>query len=80
MNAAAFGYSINDTIQKELCSISYVTIDDDIRKIVKLGPNALLANIDKMWWQAFLEAWNNRSMLHMSKPTSSPDVIIILWS
>ena len=40
------GYSVNDAIPKELCSISYVTIDDAIQKIVKLGPNTLLAKID----------------------------------
>ena len=41
------GYSVNDTIPKVPCYISYVTIDDDIQKIVELGPNALLAKMTK---------------------------------
>jgi len=38
--------SINDGIPKELCSISYVTIDDAINRILTLGPGSLLAKID----------------------------------
>ena len=40
------GYSVNDGIPKELCSMSYITTDDAVRKIVQLGPGSLLANID----------------------------------
>ena len=40
------GYSVNDAIPKELCSISYITIDDATRRIVELGANTLLAKID----------------------------------
>lgn len=40
------GYSVNDAIPKELCSISYVTIDDATKRIVELGTNTLLAKID----------------------------------
>ena len=36
-------YNVNDAIPKELCSISYVTIDDAIQN---MGRNALLAKID----------------------------------
>ena len=31
------GFSVNDSIPRELCSISYVTIDDAIQNIVELG-------------------------------------------
>ena len=38
--------SVNDGIPKELCSMSYVTIDDAIRRIISVGPGAKLAKID----------------------------------
>ena len=40
------GRSINDGIPKDLCSMSYITIDDAIERIVALGPGTLLAKID----------------------------------
>lgn len=40
------GRSVNSSIPKELCSISYITIDDAISKILALGPGTLLAKID----------------------------------
>lgn len=40
------GRSVNDGIPKELCSMSYITIDNAIEKIVALGPGTLLAKID----------------------------------
>ena len=40
------GRSVNDGIPKELCSMTYVSIDDAIRKITRLGPGSLLAKID----------------------------------
>ena len=40
------GRSINNGIPKELCSISYITIDDAIQRILTLGPGILLAKID----------------------------------
>lgn len=40
------GRSINDGIPKHLCSMSYITTDDAIRKILALGPGTLLAKID----------------------------------
>ena len=39
--------SVNDDgIPKELCSMSYVTIDDAIQKIISMGPDAKLAKVD----------------------------------
>ena len=40
------GRSINDGIPKELCSITYISIDDVIQRILMLGPGTLLAKID----------------------------------
>ena len=40
------GYSVNDGIPKELCSMSYITTDDAVCKIEQLGPGSLLAKID----------------------------------
>ena len=40
------GKSVNDGIQKELCSMAYISVDDAIQQIVTLGQGALLAKID----------------------------------
>ena len=40
------GRSVNDAIPKHLCSMSYISVDDAIEKIITLGPGALLAKID----------------------------------
>ena len=40
------GHSINDGIAKSLCSLTYVTVDDAIQKILELGRNSLLAKAD----------------------------------
>ena len=40
------GKSVNDAIPKHLCSMSYISVDDAIEKIITLGPGALLAKID----------------------------------
>ena len=40
------GHSVNDGIPKALCSLKYVTIDEAIKEIVRLGRGALLAKID----------------------------------
>ena len=40
------GRSANDGIPKALCSQHYVTIDDAISQIVKLGLGCLLAKVD----------------------------------
>ena len=39
-------HSVNDGIPKNLCSLSYVTVDDAIAKIIETGPNSLLAKVD----------------------------------
>ena len=39
-------FSVNDGIPKELCSLTYITVDTAIHHIMKLGPSALLAKID----------------------------------
>ena len=38
--------SIYNGIPRELCSMSYITIDDAIKRILMLGPGTLLAKID----------------------------------
>ena len=40
------GASVNDGIDQTLCSISYVSIDEAARRVVKLGSGALLAKLD----------------------------------
>ena len=39
------GKSVNDGVQKDLCSMAYIS-DDAIRKIITLGKGTLLAKID----------------------------------
>ena len=39
-------HSVNDGIPKSLCSLTYITVDDAIDAISKLGPDTLLAKID----------------------------------
>ena len=38
--------SVNDGIPKDLCGLTYITVDDAIHKVLQLGPNTLLAKID----------------------------------
>jgi len=40
------GRSVNDGMSKPLCSLKYVTVDEAIREITRLGQGALLAKID----------------------------------
>ncbi|XP_065918904.1 uncharacterized protein [Dysidea avara] len=40
------GFSVNDAIPKELCSLNYITIDTAIKHILMLGPGTLLAKLD----------------------------------
>ena len=40
------GSSVNDGIPSQLCSLTYVTIDDAILNILKSGKNTILAKID----------------------------------
>ena len=39
-------FSINDGIPKDLCSLTYITVDTAINHIIELGPGTLLAKID----------------------------------
>lgn len=40
------GKSVNDGIQKDICSMAYISVDDAIRRIIALGRGTLLAKID----------------------------------
>ena len=40
------GYSINDGIQSELCSLSYTSVDDVASIVYRLGRGSLLAKVD----------------------------------
>lgn len=40
------GRSVNDGIEKELCSLSYVSIDQVVESIVVMGRGTLMAKID----------------------------------
>ena len=40
------GSSVNDGIDKELCSLSYMSIDDVAARVVRLGRGALMAKFD----------------------------------
>ena len=38
--------SVNDGISQELCSLSYVSVDDAVKQILELGPGTMLAKLD----------------------------------
>lgn len=40
------GHSVNDMVPKHLCSLSYITVDDALDEICRVGPDCLLAKID----------------------------------
>ena len=40
------GHSVNDGIPSPLCSLSYISVDDAVRNIIKIGRGALLAKVD----------------------------------
>lgn len=44
--SAPEGYSVNDGIGKELSSVSYISVDNVVARILKLGRGALLAKMD----------------------------------
>ena len=44
--SAPEGHSVNDCIDKELCSISYISVDDVAKTVMRLGQGALLAKAD----------------------------------
>ena len=39
-------YSVNEGISKELCSLSYTSIDEIVKRIIQLGQGAQLAKVD----------------------------------
>ena len=39
-------FSVSDSIPKSLCGLSYITVDDAIKKILELGPITSLAKAD----------------------------------
>ena len=44
--SAPEGHSVNDFISKELCSLSYISVDDVARAVLQLGKGSLLAKAD----------------------------------
>ena len=44
--SAPEGASVNDGIKEGLCSLSYISVDDAARAILKKGPGALMAKVD----------------------------------
>ena len=44
--SAPEGYSMNDGIDKELSSVSYISVDNVVARMLKLGRGALLAKMD----------------------------------
>ena len=40
------GHSVNDGIEKELASLTYVSVDEVVHKVLLLGKRTLLANMD----------------------------------
>ena len=40
------GHSVNDGIPSHLCSLSYISVDDAARAVVRAGRGALLAKVD----------------------------------
>ena len=40
------GHSVNDAISRDLCSLSYISVDDTARAVTRIGRGALLAKVD----------------------------------
>lgn len=40
------GHSVNDGIPPDLCSLSYISVEDAARAVIKAGRGALLAKVD----------------------------------
>ena len=60
------GHSVNDSIPKSLCSLSYISVDDAIDHIIATGPHTLLAKIDiKNTFQLLLVHPADRHLLAM---------------
>ena len=45
-NSGPRGASVNDGIEKELCSLKYVYVDEAIREVLALGQGTQLAKFD----------------------------------
>ena len=44
--SAPEGFSVNDGIQKDLCSLTYTSVEEVVQCIIQLGRGAMLAKID----------------------------------
>ena len=44
--SAPKGHSVNDGIDPQLCSLTYSSVDDAVRLVLRLGPGAILAKFD----------------------------------
>ena len=44
--SAPEGHSVNDGIEKALCSLSYISIDSIANTVLQLGPSTLLGKMD----------------------------------
>ena len=44
--SAPEGHSVNDGIPKELCSLGYMSVDDVVAQVLKLGKGSELAKVD----------------------------------
>ena len=44
--SAPEGHSVNDGIEKALCSLSYISVDNMANTVLELGPGTLLGKID----------------------------------
>ena len=53
--SAPNGYSVNDGIDKELGSVSYISVDDIANCILQLGKGALLAKMDHIEMYQFTQ-------------------------
>ena len=40
------GFSVNDGVYSHLCSLNYVSVDDALREVSRLGAGSLLAKVD----------------------------------
>ena len=40
------GFSVNDGVYSHLCSVNYVSVDDALREVSRLGAGSLLAKVD----------------------------------
>lgn len=75
-------YSVNDLIDKESCSLSYVTIDDAIKLIKEKGQYASMCKVDitdafkqipisPSQWHLFCVKWNNEYYHYVRLPFGS---------